>query len=137
MNNRINGSFHPGQFLLQRFGTGKVFARSEELWPDSLCCALVFNGSFLDKNRPLAKQMVKEYQQAGGYLTGHPDEQSRIAQKYLKAKDAVLSLSLQWISYQDLAIREPAYAELIRRMKQADLIKEAPAYEDFVDEAFR
>lgn len=118
-------------------GTGKVFARSEELWPDSLCCALVFNGSFLDKNRPLAKQVVKEYQQAGDYLTDHPDEQSRIAQKYLKAKDAVLSLSLQWISYQDLAIREPAYAELIRRMKQAELIKEAPAYEAFVDEAFR
>ena len=118
-------------------GTGKVFARSDELWPDSLCCALVFNGRFLDQNRSLAQQVVQSYQQAGIYLTDHPEEQSRIAQQYLKAKDAVLALSLQWISYKDLAIRRPAYNELIRRMKQAALINEAPAYEDFVDEAFR
>lgn len=113
--------------------TGKVFARSDELWPDSLCCALVFNGTFLDQHRELAKAFVHDYQAAGDYLTRQPDEQQRIAAKYLKAKDAVLDLSLQWISYKDLRIQEPAYDELIRRMKDARLIRQAPAYEDFVD----
>ena len=45
----------------------------------------------------------------------------------------MLDLSLQWISYDDLAIRPDAYDELIRRMMDTGLIQNAPAYEDFVD----
>ena len=114
-------------------GTGKVFARSEDLWQDSLCCALVFNGDFLRKHRGMARDFVHGYQSAGERLTNEPTEQQRIAAKYLKAKEKVLALSLEWISYQDLVIHEPAYDELIRRMKQAKLIEEVPSYADFVD----
>ena len=56
-----------------------------------------------------------------------------LAQTVFKAKPAVLNLSLQWISYDDLAIRPDAYDELIRRMTDTGLIQNAPAYEDFVD----
>lgn len=114
-------------------GTGKVFARSDELWQDSLCCALVFNGTFLDQHHELAQAFTQQYKKAGQYLTANPEEARRIAAKYLKAKDTVLALSMQWISYDDLTIQEDAYHELLRRMKDANLIQSEPAYEDFVD----
>ena len=113
-------------------GTGHILARSDELWPDSLCCALVWNGGFIDANKELARTVTQEYLAAGHYLSEHHDAQLDIASRYLKAKPAVIDLSLQWISYDDLRITRPAYAELIRRMQETNLIKAAPDYEEFV-----
>lgn len=114
-------------------GTGHILARSEDLWPGSLCCALVFNGAFARANHDLARSVTQGYLAAGEELAAHPDEAADLAQTVFKAKPAVLNLSLQWISYDDLAIRPDAYDELIRRMTDTGLIQNAPAYEDFVD----
>lgn len=114
-------------------GTGSVLSDTRELWPDSVCCALVFNGDFLKGNHELAHEMVQEYKQAGIYLTQHPEKQKEIALKYLKAKGRILDLSLQWISYADLALTKPAYDELIRRMQEESLLHTALSYEEFVD----
>lgn len=114
-------------------GTGHILLRSESLWPDSLCCALVFNGAFAKDHHDLAAAATREYLEAGHALAAHPEETAALAQKTFKAKPAVLDLSLQWISFDDLVIREDAYTELIRRMFDANLIKKAPSYEDFVD----
>lgn len=114
-------------------GTGHILARSEDLWPGSLCCALVFNGAFARANHDLARSVTQGYLAAGEELAAHPNEAADLAQSVFKAKPAVLDLSLQWISYDDLAIRPDAYDELIRRMTDTGLIQNAPAYEDFVD----
>lgn len=113
--------------------TGKVLTDTRELWPDSVCCALVFNGDFLEGNHELAHAIVQEYKEAGQYLTQHPEKQKEIALKYLKAKGPILDLSLQWISYDDLMLSKPAYDELIQRMQAEALLKSAPSYEEFVD----
>lgn len=114
-------------------GKGHVLAKAEELWPDSLCCALVFNGRFVDDNHELARETVAKYLAASKYLAENSSEQPRIAQIYLKAKAKVVEMSLQFIRYDDLAITPAAYGELVRRMKDAGLIDKVPAYEDFVD----
>jgi len=114
-------------------GNGHVLTRSDELWPDSVCCALVFNGQFLDNHHDLAKAMVHEYLAAGRYLTAHPESQLATAQKYLKAKGPVLDLSFQWISYDDLALKPKAYQDLTQRMVDTGLIKTVPPYAEFVD----
>lgn len=114
-------------------GNGHILKRSEELWPDSLCCALVFNGDFVRGNQVLAAEVTAHYLAAGSELAAHPEEAATLAQKTFKAKPAVLDLSLKWISYDDLIIRKDAYDELIRRMLETGLIQKAPAYEDFVD----
>ena len=70
--------------MTQGFGT--VLARSEELWEDSLCCGLISGpGEKLDKKEAL-----------------------RVAEEYLGQDAATLETSLDWISYQDLAISEEA-----------------------------
>ena len=114
-------------------GNGHELLPAQELWPDSICCLLVFNGDFLAANRELARQFVQQYKQAGSYLTGHPEAQKTIALKYLKAKDKILDLSLQWISYDNLSIPRASYEELITRMEASHLLTKAPGYEEFVD----
>lgn len=114
-------------------GTGKVFMRSEDLWHDSLCCALVFNGDFVKEHGALARAMTQEYLRAGEYLDAHPEVQTPIALKYMKVKEDVMALSLKWISFHDLAISREDYAALAERMIREKLIETPPAYEDFVD----
>lgn len=114
-------------------GNGHELIPAQELWPDSICCLLVFNGEFLAANREPARQFVQQYKQAGSYLTEHPEAQKTIALKYLKAKDKILDLSLQWISYDDLSLPPKSYDELITRMKASHLLTKAPSYKDFVD----
>ena len=112
---------------------GHELIPAQELWPDSICCLLVFNGEFLAANRDLTRAFVQQYRQAGIYLTEHPEAQKTIALKYLKAKDKVLDLSLQWISYDNLSIPQASYDELITRMQTSHLLTKAPSYEEFVD----
>ena len=112
---------------------GHELIPAQELWPDSICCLLVFNGEFLAANRDLTRAFVQQYKQAGIYLTEHPEAQKTIALKYLKAKDKVLDLSLQWISYDNLSIPQASYDELITRMQTSHLLTKAPSYEEFVD----
>ena len=114
-------------------GKGHILAKAEELWPDSLCCALVFNGDFVDKHHELAQKATAKYLAAGEHLTNHREDQPWIAQLYLKAKAKVVEMSLQFIRYDDLRITPEAYGELVRRMTAADLIEKIPAYEEFVD----
>lgn len=114
-------------------GKGHILAKAEELWPDSLCCALVFNGDFVKHHHELAQKATGKYLAAGEYLTAHEDDQPRIAQAYLKAKAKVVEMSLQLIRYDDLRITPEPYAELVRRMQVAKLIERVPAYEEFVD----
>lgn len=113
-------------------GTGKVFARADELWHDSPCCALVFNGDFVQENETLARETVKAYLDASEQLTHVPESRAEIAGHFLKTNAAVLEKSFDWISYDDLAIREDMYDELTTRMKEAGLLQHTPPYEEFV-----
>lgn len=114
-------------------GKGHILAKAEDLWPDSLCCALVFNGDFVKNHHELAQKATARYLAAGEYLTSHEADQPRIAQAYLKAKAKVVEMSLQFIRYDELRITPEAYVELVHRMQAAKLIERVPAYEDFVD----
>lgn len=112
-------------------GFGHILYRSEELWQDSLCCGLVFSGDALrrlgDENIDI---FIKKYNEAGKSL--NPDEALRIAEVYLGQDSAVLSLSLQWIHFDDLAITEEAYSLLSEKMQTYGINDNPPTYENFV-----
>lgn len=114
-------------------GIGHALDDADRLWPDNVCCALVFNGGFLRANHALAQAVTQGYAAAGSDLTAHAEKRTPLAKKFLKANDDVLALSFKWISYDNLAITPAAYADLIQRMQAIRLIGEAPKYETFVD----
>lgn len=109
---------------------GKPLLTSEELWEDSLCCALVLNDKFIEKRPEDAKKFVASYKAAGKSLS--KERAKEIGRKYLEQDDAVLETSLQWISYDDLDITPEIYASLVERVKEYGLSENPPSYDDFV-----
>lgn len=90
--------------MTQGFGT--VLARSEELWEDSLCCGLIFRTDVIEKDPASFQKLLDGYFAAGEKLD--KKEALRVAEEYLGQDAATLETSLDWISYQDLAISEEA-----------------------------
>ena len=115
-------------------GKAKVLYTSEELWEDSICCALVLTDDFIDKHADTAKAFVEGYKTAGNNLDA--EAAKKIAGKYLKQKDDVLETSLKWISYDDLDITEEQYNKLVDKVKEYGLSDNPPAYSDFVKTDF-
>lgn len=134
-NNQISGYCVAEPFGAKsvQLGTGKVLFQSGELWKDSICCALVLNNDFIKNKKDAAKSLVSQYGKAGKYITENKEEANKIAKQYLKVDDAVLDLSMNWISYNDLKITEEAYTDLTNRVKKLGLSENPPTYDDFVD----
>ena len=112
-------------------GVGHVLNYSEDLWKDSLCCALVLTDDFINKNKEKATKFVEAYKTAGKNLT--KDKAKEVAKEYLGQDEKVLDLSLQWISYDDLDITKDTYDTLVEKVKKYGLSDNPPAYDDFVE----
>lgn len=121
--------------LALEMGKGKIFEDPDHLWHDNICCALVFNGQFVDEHHDLAKAFTKAYLDAGKYLDEHPEAQKEISLKYMKFKDPVIERSLKVIGFGDLALTEDRYNALVHHMTHIDLIKKVPSYSEFVDQS--
>lgn len=114
-------------------GVGHVLDTSENLWPDSLCCALVMTDDYLDNHTETANKFIEAYETAGKNLTSEKAES--VAEEYLGQDKDVLETSLQWISYDDLKITEETYQSLTDKIKEYGLSDNPPSYEDFVYQA--
>jgi NitT/TauT family transport system substrate-binding protein len=114
-------------------GSGKVLYDSQELWQDSLCCTLVLRDEFINNNRLVAEEFVREYVKASEKAEQKDEDVYEVSSKYMKTKKDVLELSLKFISYKDLAIRKEEYQVLTDYMKEMGLSENPPAYEDFID----
>ncbi|HEX3045648.1 MAG TPA: ABC transporter substrate-binding protein [Bacillota bacterium] len=114
-------------------GFGKVLYQSQDLWRNSICCALLLQDEFIKNNRSAAREFVADYAKAGDYLSSGGVKAQEIAQQYLRVEDNVLKLSLKWISFNNLRINEGDYKELIKNMKELNLISNPPSYKEFVD----
>ena len=111
-------------------GYGHVLYDSTDLWQDSICCALVFNGGFLDKNKEAADEFLSTYKEAGSLL----DEgiAKEVAEKYLGQDEKTLDVSLEWIHYDDLNISLDDYEQLSEKVKEYEINDNPPSYNDFI-----
>ncbi len=112
---------------------GKVLFQSEELWPDSIDCGLVLRQAFIEENKDIAQQFVKDYADAGELMNEGGDHAHEVVAKYIKVDKDVLDLSLNWISYHNLKIEADAYAILRDSLIEMGLSENPPSYEEFVD----
>ncbi|WP_042351873.1 ABC transporter substrate-binding protein [Bacillus massiliigorillae] len=114
-------------------GKGKVLYQSDELWKDSLDCALVLRGDFIKNEEKVAQEFVSEYVKAGELAEKKDAHTHEVSSKYMKVDKKVMDLSLQWISYDDLRINEDAYKELTNNVTEMKLFENPPTYKEFVD----
>jgi NitT/TauT family transport system substrate-binding protein len=111
-------------------GVGKVLYQSGELWEDSLCCSLVLTDDFINNNKAAADSFIKQYLAAGDLLTEKAAKE--VAVEYLGQEEAVLELSLKWISYNDLTITEEIYSALTDKIITYKISDTTPTYEEFI-----
>ncbi len=111
-------------------GVGKVLYQSGELWEDSLCCSLVLTDDFIDNNTAAADSFIEQYLAAGNQLTSETAKE--VALEYLGQEEAVLDLSLQWISFNDLTITEDIYSALTEKIITYKISEKTPSYEEFI-----
>lgn len=115
---------------------GKVLFQSEELWLDSVDCALVLRGNLIDQDREAAQELVNKYLEAGKKAELKDDEAKRILGKYMNVEDNVLDLSLQWIKYDELKLDEASYELLRTYLVEMGLSDNPPTFAEFVDNSF-
>lgn len=111
-------------------GIGHVLYKSEELWENSICCALVLRGDFIDSHTDKVRLLAEYYDKAGNALTG--EEKLDIASQYLGQDTKVLEESLGWISFDSLAIDAEDYKLLAEKVVKDGILESPPAYEEFV-----
>ncbi|MDA3129008.1 ABC transporter substrate-binding protein [Aliibacillus thermotolerans] len=114
---------------------GKVLYQSEEIWPHSLCCALVLRNDVIEAHPELVQSFINGYVKAGE-LAEEEEHVHSIHHEYLNVEEEALALSLEWISYEDFRIEEKDYDVLVDSLLEMELMDEPPLYEDFVDLTF-
>ena len=118
-------------------GSGKVLAFSNELWENSICCALVVTDYAIKNRHAEVEAFLNDYLKAGDLLASNYDPNHTVAKKYLKVDEAVLKQSLQWISFNNLAINKSDYSVLTQWLEDLKLGQSpAPTYTNFVDDSF-
>lgn len=116
------------QAVSQKFG--HVLYYSEDLWENSLCCGLVFNGDFIEKNQDVVSTFAAKYYEVGNLLDKNTAQ--TVAEEYLGQDADVLKTSLQWIHYDDLKISKEDYQVLCDKVIEYGINQNPPSYEDFV-----
>lgn len=115
---------------------GKVLYQSEEIWPHSLCCALVLRNDVIEAHPEFVQSFVNGYVKAGELAEKDEERIHSIHHEYLNVEEGALALSLEWISYEDFRIEEKDYDVLVQSLLEMELMDEPPLYEDFVDLTF-
>lgn len=110
--------------------TGKVLARSDELWDDSICCGFVLRNDVIQKNPEAFKRLLAGYRKAGEKLD--KKESIRIAKKYLGQDEKTLETSLKWIRYDHLSLTRSSYELLTKKVIEDGMIDNPPTYKEFV-----
>lgn len=116
------------QAVTQKFGN--VLSRSDELWKDSICCALVFRNDVINQDKEAFQTFLSSYYKAGKQLD--QTESMRIAKKYLGQEEKTLETSLAWIRYDDLRITEKSYQTLCDKIIEDKILDTPPSFTDFV-----
>lgn len=112
---------------------GKVLAFSDEVWPHSYCCVLVFRNEFLETYPEVADQFMENYVTAGKEANEKNEQLYEALQLFMNVEDEVLDLSLEWISFEPLRIEKAEYEKVREKVQQLKLMEHPPTYEEFVE----
>lgn len=112
---------------------GHVLYRSDELWPNSICCSLVLNDKAYSEKKQQLDKVIEAYLKAGEKLVDKHEALVK-SKEIFSQPDDVLKQSLEWIDFSHLVITPEAYEELVSKVKKYGILNNPPSYADFVKE---
>ena len=108
---------------------GKVLATSDELWNNSLCCAMVLNGN-IRSDEKVTNELIEKYYRAAEQLESEGSEET--AGKFLGQETSVIEESGKWINFKNLTVSKEEYDDLCNKLKKYGINENPPSYEDFI-----
>lgn len=116
---------------------GEVLYQSSEFCPSNcLCCALVLREDFMEDAPEATDQFMEGYLAASERAGNGSEESLATHAEYLPVDETALQLSLDWIYYDDLDIKEEEYEFLRNKLIELQLVDEPPQYDDFVNRKY-
>lgn len=115
---------------------GKVLQHSDDLWPNSYCCAFVLRSDFILANPTVTQSLVTQYVKTSEHAEHKAEDLHDSFDQYMKVDKEVLDLSLEWISFDGLRIEKDEYNKLRNSVIEMDLFDNPPFYEEFVDNTY-
>ncbi len=112
---------------------GKVLFQDNQVWKNSIDCALVLRGEFIEKENEIAQEFVNYYVKAGNLAEKKDESIQKMSSNYMKVQENVMELSFKWIKYDNLKIQEEDYKELTTNLIEMGLQENPPSFADFVD----
>ena len=118
-------------------GYGKELLKAQEIIPNWICCGLVINPQFKNKNSQVVQEFVTSLVEAGNYITKNQAKATAIAQDYMKIDAKVWEKSFEWgISFADLHPKKEEVEKLQNYLLELKLMKKAVNIDSLVDESF-
>jgi NitT/TauT family transport system substrate-binding protein len=75
-------------------GFGKELLNAKEIWPDYICCGLVFNPDFIKAYPAATKEYVESFAAAGKFIDTNRKQAISIARKYINIDEKVFEEAL-------------------------------------------
>lgn len=105
-------------------GFGKELLNAKEIWPDYICCGLVFNPDFIKAYPAATKEYVESFAVAGKFIDTNRKEAISIARKYINIDEKVFEEALSHdATYSDLHVKRDEVEQLQRYALELNLLK--------------
>ncbi|MCU0578572.1 MAG: ABC transporter substrate-binding protein [Desulfobacterota bacterium] len=108
---------HPAK--AQTMETGRVLARSRDIWKDHPCCVLAVDGKFLAARPEEARRLVRAHVKATEFIHQNREEALKIGVKYTGMDEKTVNLAMQNVHYTyQLSVEgEREYVDFLSQMK--------------------
>ena len=115
-------------------GFGKKLLNAKDIWPDYICCGLVFRPDFKSKYPAATKEYVDSFTTAGKYIDAHRKDAIRIARQYMNIDEKVFEQSLSHdVTYSDLRLKREEIEKLQQFALELGLLKKQVNLNNLLD----
>ena len=115
-------------------GFGKELLNAKDIWPNYICCGLVFNPNFVKTYPGAAKEYVESFAAAGKFIDANRKEAIRIARKYINIDEKVFEEALSHdATYSDLHVKRDEVEKLQRYALELNLLKKPVNLDQLLD----
>lgn len=115
-------------------GFGKELLNAKQIWPDYICCGLVFNPAFIKAYPAAVEEYVGSFAVAGKFIDGNRKEAIGIARKYINIDEKVFAEALSHdATYSDLHVKRDEVEQLQRYALELNLLKKPVNLDQLID----
>jgi NitT/TauT family transport system substrate-binding protein len=113
-------------------GAGRILETSDEAYPDSVCCVMVFRKELFEADGEIKTWILGQFEAAALKAQQKDGAVLDVFKRHSSFSDSVIKNSLLNISYDNLYLSEEEYDRITDIILRYEVLSDVPRYEDFV-----